>query len=211
MTIFEQEDEELFATWACQANHLIQDYPINILDLQTELSTNWNYFKCYAQFIPDWEKDIESPGLNDFLETKHLYLFCPPKVVGNIYWSRDEEGQHIIEDSLIRAAFGINFDWDWDPLVYQIPHQYYEILRAIHEACGFDPCSTQIAEYLCLPLVVTDGGHSGFEECMEDPEESELRDSDDVLRDFNSDVEDPEYDSESESGNSDYVSASEDA
>ncbi|KAJ7587782.1 hypothetical protein C8J56DRAFT_1026465 [Mycena floridula] len=171
------------------------------------LSTSW----ISKLSIPDWEKDIESPGLNDLLETEHLYLFCPPKVVGNIYWSWDEEGQHIIEGSLIRAAFGIDFDWDWDPLVYQIPYQYYEILRAIHEACGFDPCSTEIAEYLCLPLVVTDGGHSGFEECMEDPEESELRDSNDVLRDFNSDVEDPEYDSEPESGDSNYVSALEDA
>ncbi|KAJ7587682.1 hypothetical protein C8J56DRAFT_890578 [Mycena floridula] len=103
--------------------------------------------------------------------------------------SRDEEGQHMIEDSLIQAAFGITVCWHWDPLVYQIPHQYYEILQTIHEACGFDPCSTQVAEYLGVPVTMINNGHSGLEDCMEDPE----------------------YTSESESGDSDYVSASEDA
>ncbi|KAJ7587657.1 hypothetical protein C8J56DRAFT_1165014 [Mycena floridula] len=187
--LFEQDDMTLFATWACQANHLIYDLPINIMDLQTELFMNWIYFHCHAWSIADWKNDTESPGLNNLLETEHLYLFCPLKEAGNIYWSLDEQGQHIIEVSLIQAAFGIT---------------------KIHESCGFDPYSTQVAEYLGLPVTVTDGGHSGLEKCMEDPEESELRNSDYVLSDFNSDVEDPEYDSESESGDSNYESASED-
>ncbi|KAJ7587680.1 hypothetical protein C8J56DRAFT_890576 [Mycena floridula] len=122
----------------------------------------------------------------------------------------DEEGQHIVDNSLMQASFGITVDWYWDIGVYHVPPQLYEILHTIHKGCGFDPYSTQVAEYLGLPLVVTDGGHSGLEECMEDPEESELGDSDHVLRDFNSDVEDSEYDSKSESGDSDYMSASED-
>ncbi|KAJ7587601.1 hypothetical protein C8J56DRAFT_1081892 [Mycena floridula] len=178
-----------------------------MMDLQTEISMNWNYFKCRAQSILDWKKDIESPGLNNLLETKHLYFFCPPKVADNIYWLRDEEEQHIIEDSLIQAAFGINVDWDWDPLVYQIPHQYYEILRKIHEACGFDPYSTQVADYLGLPLLVIDNGYSGLEECGL-PLYSTL---DHLLRDLNEDLEDSEYTSETESEDSDYVSASGDA
>ncbi|KAJ7587666.1 hypothetical protein C8J56DRAFT_80760 [Mycena floridula] len=189
---FDQDDEKLFATWACQTNHLIHDLPINIIDLQTKLLVNWINFECRAQCIPDWKKDTESPGLNNLLETEHLYLFCPLKGAGNIYWSRDEEGQHIIEDSLIHTAFGIIVRWHWYSIVYQIPHQYYEILRTTHKACGFDPCSTQIAEYLGLPLVVTDGGHSGLEEYVEDPEHTS------------------ESESESGSGDSDYVSASED-
>ncbi|KAJ7587604.1 hypothetical protein C8J56DRAFT_80260 [Mycena floridula] len=189
MKLFEQNNIMLFATWACQASHLIHDLPINIMDLQTELFMDWIHFECRAQCIPDWKKVTESPELNDSLETEHLYLFCPLKFAGNIYWSRDEEGQHIIEDYLIRAAFGINVDWDWDPLVHQIPHQYYEILWTIHEACGFDPYSTEVAEYLGVPLAVVDNGHSRLEECMEDPE----------------------YTSESESGDSDYLPASEDA
>ncbi|KAJ7587736.1 hypothetical protein C8J56DRAFT_1026442 [Mycena floridula] len=171
------------------------------------LSTPWIYKPC----IQDWKKDTESPRLNNLLETKHLYLFCPQNSAGNLYWSQDEEGQHIIEDSLIQASFGITVDWYWDIEVYHVPPQLYEILHTIHEGCGFDPYSTQVAEYLGLPLVVTDGAHSRLEECMQDPEGSELGDSNYVLRDFNSDVEDPEYDSESESGDSDYVSASEDA
>ncbi|KAJ7587755.1 hypothetical protein C8J56DRAFT_942508 [Mycena floridula] len=181
------------------------------MDLQTELWTTVSWVRCAAKPISAGRKDTESPALNNLLETEHLYFFCPQNSAGNIYWSRDEEGQHIIEDSLIQAAFGITVHCQCDPYVYQIPHQYYEILRTIHEACGFDPCSTQIAEYLDLPLVVTDGGHSGLEECMQNPEESELGDSDYVLRDSNSDVKDPEYDSKSESGDSDYVSASENA
>ncbi|KAJ7587751.1 hypothetical protein C8J56DRAFT_1165040 [Mycena floridula] len=167
MMPFEQTDMTLFATWACQANHLIHDLPINIMDLQTG--------------------------------------------AGNIYWSLDEQGHHVIEVSLIQAAFGITVDWHWFVYGRDIQPQYYKILQTIHEACGFDPYSTQVAEYLGVPLAVADSGHSGLEEGMHDSEESELRDSDYVLRDFNSDVEDPEYDSESESGDSDYVSASEDA
>ncbi|KAJ7587671.1 hypothetical protein C8J56DRAFT_1165017 [Mycena floridula] len=188
MKLCEQTDMTLFATWACQANHLIHNLPINIMDLQTKLFMNSDYFKCRAQSILGWKKDAESPRLNNLLETEHLYLFCPPKVVGNIYWSRDEEGQHIIADSLIQAAFGITVQYYWYTYVYDIPPQYYEILRTIHEACRFDPYNTQVAEYLGLPVAVIAGGHLGLEEY----------------------VEDPEHISESESGDSDYVSASED-
>ncbi|KAJ7587608.1 hypothetical protein C8J56DRAFT_1165004 [Mycena floridula] len=35
MSIFEQNGEALFPTWACQANYLVHDLPINIIDLQT--------------------------------------------------------------------------------------------------------------------------------------------------------------------------------
>ncbi|KAJ7587684.1 hypothetical protein C8J56DRAFT_80930 [Mycena floridula] len=190
MELFEQTGITLFATWACQANHLIHDLPINIMDLQTELSKNWIYFKCRAQSILGWKKNTESPRLNNLLETEHLYFFCPQN---NIYWSQDEEGQHIIEDFLIQAAFGITVHCQWDPYVYGIPPQFYEILRTIHEGCGFDPYSTEIAEYLGVPVAVIAGGHSGLED-------SEY-------------AEDPEYTSESEfeSGDSNYVSASEDA
>ncbi|KAJ7587829.1 hypothetical protein C8J56DRAFT_1082184 [Mycena floridula] len=148
------------ATWASQANHLIHNLPINIMDLQTESFEHWHRSK------------------------------------DNIYWSRDEEGRHVIEDSLIREAFGITVNCYWHYSytdVFRMPPQCYEILRTIHEGCGFDPYSTQIAEYLHLPLLVADGGHSGLEEY------------------FNADVEDAEYTSESESGDSDYVSATEDA
>ncbi|KAJ7587741.1 hypothetical protein C8J56DRAFT_81569 [Mycena floridula] len=188
---FEQTDMTLFAPWACQANHLIHDLPINIMDLQTELFTNWIYFYCRAQSIPDWKKDTESPGLKNLLETEHLYFFCPQNSAGNIYWSLDEQGQHVIEDSLIQAAFGITIDWHWKIFVHRIPPQCYEILRTIHEACGFDPYSTQVAEYLSLPLAVINSGHSELAEYVEDPEYTS--------------------ESESESGDSDYVSASEDA
>ncbi|KAJ7587649.1 hypothetical protein C8J56DRAFT_890556 [Mycena floridula] len=173
--LFEQDDEALFATWACQANRLIQDLPINIMDLQTgKLS------------IPDWKKDTGSPRLNNLLETEHLYLFCPLKGAGNINWSHDKQGQHVIEDSSIQAAFGITVQCAWDTYVYPTLPQLYQILQTIHEGCGFNPYGTQIAEYLGLPLAVIDNGHSELQECMEDPEESE-------------------------SGDSDYVSASEDA
>ncbi|KAJ7587796.1 hypothetical protein C8J56DRAFT_1165059 [Mycena floridula] len=192
--LFEPTDITLFATWACQANHLIHDLPINIMDLQTKLSPNWSYFKCHAQSIPGWKKDTESARLNNSLETEHLYLFCPPKVAGNIYWSLDEEGQHIIEDSLIQATFGITVDWYGINNVYSIPPQCYHILPTIHKSCGFDPYSTQVAEYLGLPVAVIAGGRSGLEdsEYAEDPEYTS------------------ESESESESGVSDYVSASED-
>ncbi|KAJ7587726.1 hypothetical protein C8J56DRAFT_1026438 [Mycena floridula] len=123
---------------------------------------------------------------------------CTP---GNIYWSRDEDGQHIVENSLIQAAFGITVDWHWFIYGRDIPPQYYKICRQPMKLVGL----------IHAALKLQNGGHLGLEECMEDPEESELRDSDYVLRDFNSDVENLEYDFESESGDSDYVSAAEDA
>ncbi|KAJ7587807.1 hypothetical protein C8J56DRAFT_82750 [Mycena floridula] len=189
MTPFGQTDIPLFATWACQANHLIHDLPINIMDLQTELFTDSIYFECLAQSILDWKKATESPGPTNLLETEHLYLFCPLRSACNSYWSLDEQGQHVIEDSSIQSAFGITIDWDWEILVCRIPPQFYQILQTIHKGCGFDPYSTQVAEYLGLPLAVINDGYSGLEEY----------------------VEGPEYTSESESGDSDYVSASEDA
>ncbi|KAJ7587752.1 hypothetical protein C8J56DRAFT_1082029 [Mycena floridula] len=140
----------------------------------SELWTTVSWIECAAKPINAGRKDTESPTLNNVLEAKHLYLFCPQNSAGNIYWSQDEEGQHVIEDSLIQAAFGITC---------------YQILCTIHEVCGFDPYSTEVAEYLGLPLAVINNGYSGLEEY----------------------VEGSEYTSESESGDSDYVSASEDA
>ncbi|KAJ7587572.1 hypothetical protein C8J56DRAFT_1081860 [Mycena floridula] len=179
-----------FTTWACQDNHLIHDLPINIMDLKTELLDNWIQFRCGAQSIDDWKKDTEYPMAHKLLEAEMLYLFCPPESAGNIYWSEDEAGQNIIEDSLIQAVFGITVNCPWDIYVYDISPQFYHILHTIHGSCGFDPYSTQVAEYLGLPVVVTDGGCSGLEKYVEGSEYTS--------------------DSESESGDSDYVSPSED-
>ncbi|KAJ7587838.1 hypothetical protein C8J56DRAFT_83111 [Mycena floridula] len=189
------------AIWASQANHLIHNLPINIMDLQTEFYLKVTEFWCHAESFEQWHwryaeysehlywRYEEPAKVTELLETTHLYLFCLPNK-DNIYWSRDEEGRHVIEDSLIRAAFGIAVycDWDWYTKVFRMPPQCYEILRTIHEGCGFDPYSTQVADYLGLPLAAIDVEHSGLEEY----------------------VEDAKYTSESESGDSDYVSASED-
>ncbi|KAJ7587705.1 hypothetical protein C8J56DRAFT_1050946 [Mycena floridula] len=184
-----QSGTTLFATWACQANCLIHGLPINIMDLQTELWLTRPWIECAAEPINGWRKDTASPAAHKLLEREMLHLFYPWNSMGNVYWSQDEQGQDIIEDSLIQATFGITIPYYWDALVYPIPPQFYQILRTIHQACGFDPYSTEVAEYLGLPLAVADSGHLGLEEY----------------------VEDPEYPSESESGDSDYVSASEDA
>ncbi|KAJ7587521.1 hypothetical protein C8J56DRAFT_1081820 [Mycena floridula] len=184
--LFGQTNMSLFATWACQANHFIHDLPINIMNLQTELHPPWARFRCNV--IQCWKKDTESSAVKKLQNTDYLYFFCHAQAAVK-YWSEDEHAQHIIEDSLIQAAFGISVDCSWYYPVYHIPPQFYQILQTIHEACGFDPYCTQIAEYLGLPLVVTDDLHSGLEEY----------------------VEDSEHTSGSESGDSNYVSASEDA
>ncbi|KAJ7587798.1 hypothetical protein C8J56DRAFT_82675 [Mycena floridula] len=189
MEPLEQIDMMLFATWACQANHLIHDLPINIMDLQTELQGMDRWIECTAKPINGWQKETESPLADKLLEREMLYLFCPQNNVGDLYWSEDEAGQNIIEDSLIQAAFGIIVHLNWYPFVYGIPSQFYEILCKIYESCGVDPYSTEVAEYLGLPVAVIKDGHPGLEEYMEGPE----------------------YTSDSESGDSDYVSASEDA
>ncbi|KAJ7587827.1 hypothetical protein C8J56DRAFT_82990 [Mycena floridula] len=201
--LFNQIVMPSIATWASQANHLIHNLPINIMDLQTEFYLKVLEFWCrvksfehghwrYAESSEHLHWRYEEPAkVTELLETTHLYLFCLPNSKDNIHWSRDEEGRHVIEDSLIREAFGITVScyWHYHTHVFRMPPQCYEILRTIHEGCGFDPYSTQIAEYLRLPLLVADGGHSGLEEYIGDAE----------------------YTSESESGDSDYVSATEDA
>ncbi|KAJ7587527.1 hypothetical protein C8J56DRAFT_79910 [Mycena floridula] len=184
--LFKQADRTLFEVFACQANHIIHNLPINIMDLQTELLDSWFQFDCHAQSIQDW-KHTESLMVHELRNTEYLYLFCPLEGAGDSYWSQDELRQDIIEDSLIQEAFGITIDWDWETPVHCIPPQFYEILCTIHKGCGFDPYSTQIAEYLGLPLVVTGRGHSGLDEDIEDSELNSRSDSD-----------------------SDYVSASED-
>ncbi|KAJ7587708.1 hypothetical protein C8J56DRAFT_81119 [Mycena floridula] len=42
MELFEQTDMTLFATWACQSNHLIHDLSISIMDLQTGKLVSFN-------------------------------------------------------------------------------------------------------------------------------------------------------------------------
>ncbi|KAJ7587516.1 hypothetical protein C8J56DRAFT_1026386 [Mycena floridula] len=151
--LFGQTNMSLFATWACEANHFIHDLPINIMNLQTELHPPWARFQCNV--IKCWKKDTESSAVNKLQNTDYFYFFCHVQAAIK-YWSEDEHAQHIIEDSLIQAAFGISVDCSWYYPVYHIPLQFYQILQTIHEACEFNPYCTQIAEYLGLPLVVTD-------------------------------------------------------
>ncbi|KAJ7587536.1 hypothetical protein C8J56DRAFT_890448 [Mycena floridula] len=133
----------------------------------SELLENWIDFEGRAQSILDCKKDTESSAFNESLETKHLYWFCPWKCMGKIYWSQDEQGQHVIEDSSIQSAFGITVDCNWETYAVLIPSHFYQILHTIHESCGFDPYSTEVAEYLGLPVAVIDSGRSGLEEFIE--------------------------------------------
>ncbi|KAJ7599990.1 hypothetical protein C8J56DRAFT_1072715 [Mycena floridula] len=67
------------------------------------------------------------------------------------WWSTDPEGQIPISTAVVEGASGFNcYICTWS---YEIPQQIYPILWDIHKACGFDPESTEMAEYLGYPLL----------------------------------------------------------
>ncbi|KAJ7587845.1 hypothetical protein C8J56DRAFT_942704 [Mycena floridula] len=187
-----------FATWAAQANYLIRDLPINMIeDIQTSLwEVNARFF-CLAEPVEGWQRGTDCRTVNELLVSECLYLFCRPRLEDSfsIHWSRDDLGKDIIEDPLIQQAFGITvgrFGCVRDE--YTISPAIYSVLEGIHKSCGFNPYGTEMTEYLGLPVAVAlETRNSGLEECSDIEADNQ------------------EIASESDSGDSDYASAAEDA
>ncbi|KAJ7582181.1 hypothetical protein C8J56DRAFT_1100581 [Mycena floridula] len=85
-----------------------------------------------------------------------LYLWYDHKQSAgkNRYWSTDPEGQILVSNTEIEDHFNLYIY----TRSYHIPQQIYTILWDIHKACGFDPESTEMAEYLEYPLLEPRGG-----------------------------------------------------
>ncbi|KAJ7575458.1 hypothetical protein C8J56DRAFT_901075 [Mycena floridula] len=96
-------------------------------------------YLCYSHTI-----------LHSLLLETNQYNFKHPATSSNHYWSIDPEGQILISSTETEDHLNIRIDiYTWS---YQIPQQIYLILWDIHKACGFDPDSIEMAEYLGYPL-----------------------------------------------------------
>ncbi|KAJ7582041.1 hypothetical protein C8J56DRAFT_1168107 [Mycena floridula] len=103
---------------------------------------------------PPWKGPLKraavSPPKYDVLYLFFSDLFSQkPKS----HWSIDPEGLDEIDKDEVEDASGENWTADiyWENI--EIPPQMYPIFREIHEGCGFDPDSIEMAEYLGYPLL----------------------------------------------------------
>ncbi|KAJ7573605.1 hypothetical protein C8J56DRAFT_1033772 [Mycena floridula] len=69
--------------------------------------------------------------------------------------TRIQTGQEVIPHRDVENALGLHIDIFTQMWHYNVPPQLYPILRQIHETCGFNPDSTEMAEYLGYPLLET--------------------------------------------------------
>ncbi|KAJ7587504.1 hypothetical protein C8J56DRAFT_942018 [Mycena floridula] len=139
-----------FSIWASQAHHLMHDLPV---DVETDIY-HWWYFQCVSVSISGIRHDTH------LVDHGSLFLFCRILCDGvsedeifEVSWSTDDKGHDIIPDWLIRQTFGITVSVHGHSAMNMLPPQLYPLLRDIHSACGFDPESTQMAEYLGIPLL----------------------------------------------------------
>ncbi|KAJ7591771.1 hypothetical protein C8J56DRAFT_1162434 [Mycena floridula] len=140
----------LFSVWASQAGSISRAFGLDVSEIHATL-TNQVTFLCLSSY--------EGPGdsMSRLHSKKLLYLFCSHTSLAYdnhaTYWSLDPHGQDVIEAEEVQEAFGIHIHASMRWLYLRVPFNVYPILRDLHQACGFDPGSTDIATYLQLPLL----------------------------------------------------------
>ncbi|KAJ7589348.1 hypothetical protein C8J56DRAFT_1025635 [Mycena floridula] len=162
-----------FTVWACQAHLLLQDATRSSLDkLMTTIMLSAS---VVLEIRP--HHDLQLPTHAERLDPddRFLYLFSHPPTRmsweemdrGNYFWATDGKGEHRIRESLIQEIFGVSVRCDWSVDWCEFPSRFYSVLHDIHIACGFNPYSTEIAEYLGVPLYVREQDASGLQECSD--------------------------------------------
>ncbi|KAJ7575663.1 hypothetical protein C8J56DRAFT_900965 [Mycena floridula] len=130
----------LIHVWASQIHHIMKRLKMDASEVLTDLP--------YYIEIHCGEIKPATPLAYDSLYLWHD-LNHPDRQ--NHWWSTDLEGQIPISTTVVEGASNIGFGiYIWS---YPIPQQIYPILWDIHQACGFDPESTEMAEYLGYPLL----------------------------------------------------------
>ncbi|KAJ7586015.1 hypothetical protein C8J56DRAFT_113123 [Mycena floridula] len=144
--------ESLFKVWASQAHHLLNGYDIQDASEMT--------VSILATFNIEIENELPKPPAGTDFHDDFLYLFCRPPDTDSInykcptYWTLDPEGQHRLTDSEMEERFGTtSIAAKMVCSSYIVPSHIYPILHKIHTACGFNPHSTEMAEYLGLPVL----------------------------------------------------------
>ncbi|KAJ7580555.1 hypothetical protein C8J56DRAFT_1058203 [Mycena floridula] len=139
-----------FNLWASQVHHLSKQMEINYMEIQTNIPW-YIIISCTATpKITVWT----ATGAEERLQQcTLLYLWFDRTSSSDTWWSTDLKGQAVIPTTKIEDAFNISLDIKIYMPEYHIPQQIYSILWDIHKACGFNPESTEIAEYLGYPLL----------------------------------------------------------
>ncbi|KAK0187654.1 hypothetical protein F5146DRAFT_1059984 [Armillaria mellea] len=100
-----------------------------------------------------------------------IYLFLPPAVafenaLTSYFFASDLQGSKRVSESELET-YGITLEHTVGESVFPnlctpkaMMARRYRFLREIHQESGFDPCSTQAAEYLGLPLFKLHGLYS---------------------------------------------------
>ncbi|KAJ7582237.1 hypothetical protein C8J56DRAFT_1029088 [Mycena floridula] len=165
----------IFNLWASQVHHIMKKMKINDMGVQTIIPQRVYIFCNALPRTPVW-----SPGeAHGLLKHTLLYLWVDCTLSSHTWWwSTDLEGQTVISGTEIEDAFNISWDIMIEMYEYLIPQQIYSIIWDIHKACGFNPDTTEMAQYLGYPLLepVLESIHS-------DPYEEGSSKSDDYLSD----------------------------
>ncbi|KAJ7574704.1 hypothetical protein C8J56DRAFT_1172610 [Mycena floridula] len=130
----------LFRVWASQIHHIIQKMKMD----PSEVLTVMPYFI-------DFQCGAIKPSTPLPYDCLYLWHDLNHPDRKNHWWSTDPEGQISVSTTVVEGASDIRFHVF--PISYHIPQQIYTILWDIHKACGFDPESTEMAEYLGYPLL----------------------------------------------------------
>ncbi|KAJ7575661.1 hypothetical protein C8J56DRAFT_900963 [Mycena floridula] len=139
---FNHSSSPLFHVLASQIHHIIKTMKMNASEVLIVIPY-YIYLSC-EMIKPSTPLPYDCLYLwHDLHNTDHT----------NHWWSTDLEGQIPISTAVGEGASDFSFyieTWSYD-----IPQQIYPILWDIHDTCGFDPESTEMAEYLGYPLLET--------------------------------------------------------
>ncbi|KAK0202183.1 hypothetical protein DFS33DRAFT_1352911 [Desarmillaria ectypa] len=158
-TVLSQLTDESFRTifyaFFSQASHVSEKHGLGEVDTFLYISTSILRL-CYSPH------EIALPTCTGRRNT--IYLFLPPAVAfekalsASYYFASDPQGLERVSDSELEV-YGITVEHTIGESVFPnlctpkaMMARRYRFLRDIHHECGFNPYSTQAAEYLGLPI-----------------------------------------------------------
>ncbi|KAJ7588340.1 hypothetical protein C8J56DRAFT_941395 [Mycena floridula] len=148
-----QGPETQFNICVSQIHHLMRRLKIDESDLPV-LTVPFSV-SCWICSQPVTGSESQRRQNPFEIEYDVLYLFFRGLVSGQPYveWSSSPEGLDVIPNSELESAFGCVFHTNIMWLATRIPPQLFPILREIHEGCGFDADSMEMAEYLGYSII----------------------------------------------------------
>ncbi|KAJ7591770.1 hypothetical protein C8J56DRAFT_931695 [Mycena floridula] len=158
----------LFSVWASQVYYLIKNMGLAGSNPETSIPSEIQ-ISCQAQ-NRNLVHSAPSKLSEKILQHEFLYLWfdCRRPHPDNTHWSTDIAGIQIIPKVAIEDAFDVDLHITSQVVSYKIPQFIYPLLREIHAGCGFDPDSTEMADYLGYPLLEPISGEFSDEDFLPD-------------------------------------------